>query len=234
MNLHITPYELLALPVLLFSIICHEVGHAYAAYRGGDDTARLQGRLSFNPLVHIDPIGTVLVPLILILSPVRLPLVGWAKPVPINTSRLRSAKWNLIVSVAGVAMNWALILGACIVMRILLWFDFVPTRSPGGGQMTTSLVVFVILQHFILINLLLMIFNLIPIPPLDGSHVLFHFIRTRDSIAFQAFQFLERYGFLILLLLLWMGVLGRILWPILSLFIAALGFIFQMRILWVF
>ena len=223
----ISPIVLLVLPAALFSIICHEIGHGYAAYLGGDDTTRLQGRLSFNPIVHIDPIGTVLVPLIMLLSPVRLPLIGWARPVPVNPANLRSRKWDLAVSLAGVTFNLALAATAVLLLKVFLIAGFTDHLSAGLDEMNSFDIAFVLLNAFIVVNLVLMLFNLLPIPPLDGSHVLLHFIRMRDSALFAVFEFLERFGLLILLLLVWSGGFRYILWPILDLVLGVLLFIFQ-------
>jgi Zn-dependent protease len=218
---------LLMLPALLFSIICHEIGHAYAAYMGGDDTARLQGRLSFNPIVHIDPIGTIVVPLILFLSPSPF-LFGWARPVPVNPANLRSRKWDLAVSLAGVTVNLALAITALFLLKVLHIVGFAGHLSPGMMAMNPFDIVVTLLNCFVLINLILMIFNLLPIPPLDGSHVLLHFIRRRDSFLFSIFEFLERFGFFILIFLLWSGGLSAILWPILDGILRAFLFVSQL------
>jgi len=213
-----SPERILVLPVLLFSIICHEIGHAYAAYRGGDDTARLQGRLSLNPMAHIDPIGTILIPILQLFG--NIPLIGWAKPVPVNPLRLRSAKWDLVVSLAGVAVNLGLAIGAIVLLRILFWVLPSSFWSSGGadGEMSIGMAVFLMLLYGVVINFSLMVFNLLPIPPLDGSHILLHFIRTRDSLAFRVFEFLERFGFIILLVLVFTGriryVLGPLFWSV--------------------
>jgi len=227
MSPDLRPEVLLLFPALLFSIICHEVGHAYAAYKGGDDTARLQGRLTLNPLAHIDPIGTVVMPILQLLW--GIPLIGWAKPVPVDPSRLRSRRWDVIVSLAGVTMNFGLILIASVLLRILFWTipeSFLPLR----GSVTFPWAIVTLLQSFVMINLILIIFNLIPIPPLDGSHILLHMIKTRDSVAFQVFQFLERFGFMILLLLVFTGVIRYLFIPVALVLLGALGFIFQMPI----
>ena len=98
-----TADQILLIPVLLLGLVLHEIGHAYAAYLAGDDTARLQGRISLNPFVHIDPIGTVLIPIVAIWT--GFPFIGWAKPVPINPRFFKKPYWNLIVSLAGVSIN---------------------------------------------------------------------------------------------------------------------------------
>ncbi len=187
---------LLMLPGLLFAVVCHEYAHALFAKLGGDMTATYQGRLSLNPLVHIDPVGTVIVPLVLLIMKAPL-LIGWAKPVPVNPLKYRKPEWDVVVSLAGPGANFALVIAAGIVLKFLLLVNIAaPT------------VLLQILVNFIFINVLLGCFNLIPIPPLDGSHVLFHYVAKRSSSALQSFAFLEQYGFLILIVLLFMTPLG--------------------------
>ncbi len=219
----ISPITIICLPVVLFAIICHEIGHAYIAYRGGDDTARLQGRISFNPIVHMDPIGTIVVPLLLVIS--GLPPFGWAKPVPVNPANLRSKQWNLAVSLAGVTINLALAVIAAILYKIFLLFGLDARRSPGFQDLNAYDITIITLNVTIFINLLLMTFNLIPIPPLDVSHVFLHFITMRDSLMFKVYQFLEQFGFMLLLLLIISGALGYILWPVINIFKIVLSFL---------
>jgi len=146
--------------ILLFSIVIHEVSHGAAANHLGDPTAKYAGRLSLNPIKHLDPIGSVLVPLFLILlrSPV---LFGWAKPVPVNPYNFRDQKYGAAkVALAGPASNLAIALVFGLVLR------FFPEM---GG-------IFVMFSYIVYINILLAVFNLLPIPPLDGSHLLFTFL----------------------------------------------------------
>ena len=172
--------------ILLFSVILHEVMHGYVALQFGDRTAQRAGRLTLNPIPHIDLIGTILLPGLLILSGSPL-LFGWAKPVPVNPlnfSNLR--KGELLVAAAGILANFALAIFAAVIYHIL---NILPFVFPPVLEAT--------LRFTVTINLILGIFNLLPIPPLDGSKVLLS--QLPYSLARQ-YQKLEQYGFLILLI----------------------------------
>ncbi len=201
---------LLGFPPFLFALTVHEFAHAFVAYRLGDHTASLQGRLTINPIPHMDPVGTVLVPILQMLVP-GAPLIGWAKPVPVNPYNFRHPrKDNLLVSLAGPLSNFLLAILLALVIRLLLFY-------PGIGATLANPVLkpfYLMVQQGISISLILCVFNLLPIHPLDGSHVLEAFLNPRQALAYNR---LAPYGFLILLVLLVTGVLGRLLTPPFSL-----------------
>lgn len=182
------------------AIILHEIAHGYAAWLCGDPTAKWRGRLSLNPLRHIDPVGTIVLPAVLILTGISP--IGWAKPVPIDLSRTRRPRQAIwIVGIAGPAMNLVLALLAGLGLRAMFLTGWVTTPAPGyvlfPGEVAR--LTFTVLQVFCFSNLMLMLFNLVPIPPLDGSRVVTALLPPR--LAWEYLR-LERYGFLIVLLLL--------------------------------
>jgi Zn-dependent protease len=203
-----------ALPVLL-AITLHEAAHGYVARHFGDPTADLAGRITLNPLRHIDPVGTVLVPAgILALSTLFGGggiLFGWAKPVPVNFGRLRNPKADMLwVAAAGPATNLAMAIGWAILFRIAL------SGEPGAYTLPMMKMADAGMQ----INAVLMVLNLLPIPPLDGGRIAVSLLPHRLAWSFAR---LEPYGFPILLVLLFTGVLGTILWPLIAGFRFLLG-----------
>jgi Zn-dependent protease len=195
------------LPVL-FAITLHEAGHAYVAYKLGDKTAWLLGRVSLNPVKHIDPFGTILLPGMLLLSGSPI-LFGFAKPVPVNPRALRNPRRDdVLVSAAGPAMNITLAILSALFLHMVLYL------SPGLSQATEMTSVDWLkfnLLNSVAINLLLAIFNLLPIPPLDGGHIAVGVLPR--SLA-RPLAELERYGLLILLGLLFLPYLIYRLWGI--------------------
>lgn len=175
--------------VLIFSVVIHEVSHGYAALALGDRTAQYSGRLTLNPVSHLDLFGSILLPLMM--SLLGGPVFGWAKPVPYNPYNLRNQKWGpAIVGVAGPAANISIALIFGLLIR------FVPTLARGAGSQFVENFITIAVAITVL-NLVLAVFNLIPIPPLDGSKVLFALLPYK----WQNIQHvLERYGFFILLI----------------------------------
>ncbi len=193
---------------LVFSVILHEVAHGYAAYRLGDPTAAFSNRLTLNPISHIDLFGSILLPLILVLthSPV---LLGWAKPVPINPYNFRNYKRGvMITALAGPLTNFSLALVGGV-----LFHGFALLGTP------LALLACKFLVLFCMTNVTLGVFNLIPIPPLDGSRVLYGLLPGRWA---EEYLSIERYGIFILFGLLWLGVLDGILYPISRFFMSIL------------
>jgi len=188
--------------VLVLSLSFHEAAHAWTANRLGDPTARLLGRLTLNPLAHIDWIGTVAFPLIAMLS--GAPLIGWAKPVPVNMQNLREPRRDFaIVAIAGPVSNLILAGGGAILLRLLS--PLIP-ESAGWGAEAINL-----LFQVVLLNTLLAVFNMIPVPPLDGGNVLMGVVPERVALAIG---WLRPYGFLILYVLMFSGTLSRVIFPL--------------------
>jgi Zn-dependent protease len=175
--------------VLLFSLTVHESAHAWTADRLGDPTARLLGRVSLNPLVHADPIGTVLFPLLALLGGV--PLIGWAKPVPVNVRQLRHHRRDyVLVAAAGPASNLLLALIASVLLAVL------PISPLRLGEPNVSVPLATMLSGALTINVLLAVFNMLPIPPLDGGNVLGGILPPTLARRYDAL--LRPYGFILL------------------------------------
>lgn len=193
----------IAFLVLLFSLTVHEAAHAWSADRLGDRTARMLGRVSFNPAVHVDPIGTIVFPLIALTT--GAPVFGWAKPVPVNILNLHG-NWKekyMAIAAAGPASNLALALAAATISRV------VPAAVvQGAGASPSGIGAF--LDEMVYINVLLAVFNMIPVPPLDGGNVLAGLLR---GSAADVYDRLRPYGFLILYGMLFTGALGTIITP---------------------
>ncbi len=187
--------QLIMVVVLFFSVIIHEVAHGYIALLNGDATAKLYGRLTLNPLPHIDPVGTILVPAILFISQSGI-LFGWAKPVPVNPMNFRNYQTGeFSVSAAGPLSNFML---AVVFAQLLPWAG----NNEGVGLLC---------YYGVIINLFLMLFNLIPIPPLDGSKIVMTVLPRSLQ---QLYAQLEPVGFLLILILLYSGFYSVLIMPI--------------------
>jgi len=169
--------------ILIFSIMIHEIAHGSVAHSLGDSTAKDDDRLTLNPIKHIDPMGTIILPLFLIILKSQI-IIGWAKPVPINFNNITDKRWGALkIALAGPLANFILAVIFALLIR------FVPMLSPS---------LYYIFEVVIIYNLILAIFNLIPIPPLDGSHILFDFLPQGETLS-KVKSFLTTYGFFILI-----------------------------------
>ena len=194
---------LISVVPLLLGIICHEVAHGYVAYRCGDPTAKVMGRLTLNPKVHIDPMGTMMFVVTAMFFPFAL---GWAKPVPVDTRRLRNPRRDMaLVAAAGPVTNF--ILAVLFMAGFLLTATFF--RSYEGTTVYTFF--YDMLQTGVFINLVLAFFNLLPIPPMDGSRLV---SMALPYEAARTYNQLERYGMIFILIFLATGLFGRIILPL--------------------
>ncbi len=201
--------------VLLMAISVHEAGHAWMSYKYGDDTAFMLGRVTLNPVAHTDPIGTLLIPILgFVLGAAggalaSIPLIGWGKPTPVNPRKWAKYKQaNVMVSLAGIGANIILATIGFALFKGLLEGGVINAENADQGLIKPIVIFF---QYLIMLNVSLAVFNLLPFPPLDGSKVLSTFLPE----SFQpVFALLEQYGFLILMLLVYWGIIGLIIRPV--------------------
>lgn len=191
--------------VLLFSLTIHEAAHAWSSSRLGDQTARSLGRVSLNPVVHIDPIGTILFPLIALLT--NVPVLGWAKPVPVDIRNLRG-NWRqkfMVIAAAGPASNLVLAVIASALLAVL------PTSGSAAGEtLMVGEPLRALLRAGVVLNVFLAVFNMVPVPPLDGGNVASGLLRGPLA---RVYDGLRPYGFFILYALMFSGVLDRLVSP---------------------
>ncbi len=224
MNLHVVTI-IFQIVVLLFAISLHEAAHGWMAWRLGDPTARMLGRVTLNPLRHIDPFGTILLPLLCVYA--GFPLIGWAKPTPVTTRNFKHIKRDdILTTLAGPASNLLTAVVALVILLVLKFFNAATVLAAvmsaqmgavNAAAMNSSPVLFpvtLLLYYAVLLNLVLMAFNLIPLPPLDGSHVVrnllpYNWLRAYDSI-----------GMIGLILIFFFGArfIGMIVSPMLGVF----------------
>jgi Zn-dependent protease len=196
----------ISLPPLLLALTLHELAHGYVALRFGDETARWAGRLTLNPIKHMDPLGTFFILFGMI---TRAPVIGWAKPVPVNPHNLRRPHTDMIwVALAGPATNLLL---AIISALALKWFPHPAWWAGSPVASGIAIPLYGMLNASMWINVGLAIFNLLPVPPLDGARVLNGVLPRRQAITFSQ---LEPYGFIILLLLFMSGAIQQVIYPL--------------------
>ena len=196
----------ISLPPLLLALTLHELAHGYVALRFGDETARWAGRLTLNPIKHLDPLGTFFILFGMI---TRTPVIGWAKPVPVNPHNLRRPHIDMIwVALAGPAMNLLLAVASALAIK---WFPDPSWWATSPLATGIAIPLFGMLNASMWINVGLAIFNLLPVPPLDGARVLNGILPRRQAITFSQ---LEPYGFIILLVLFMSGAIQQVIFPL--------------------
>ncbi len=202
--------------VLLFAISAHEAAHAWMSYKFGDDTARLLGRITLNPVAHTDPIGTLLIPIAGFVighmagPGINIPLIGWGKPTPVNPLRWRNKDIaNIMVSIAGILANLTIAFFALLLIKVV---QYTGLFSEGAALSGLVEPVWMLLTRTLILNVSLAVFNLLPFPPLDGSKVLWTILPDNMKPALEA---LERFGFIILLVAMQAGLLDLIFQPVL-------------------
>jgi len=194
---HFIQQLIILAPPFLFALTFHELAHGYVAWRLGDPTAKNEGRLSLNPLKHLDPLGVIA---FIIMK------IGWAKPVPVNPNYFKNPQQGmLIVALAGPAANIVLAVASAVLVKFLIYFSFIPMfiLKPMVGMLLAS----------VWINIMLAVFNCLPIPPLDGSKILMGIL---PPDAARSYARLEPFGFILLLVLFYAGLINKVIMPIIA------------------
>ncbi len=205
--------------VLLLAISAHEAAHAWMSHKFGDDTAYLLGRVTLNPVAHTDPIGTLLIPIVNFIGAVGMgvfvPLIGWGKPTPVNPLRWRNKDLaNIMVSLAGIMANLILAAVGFVLLRVCLQTGLIVLGQGSGSLGSFEEPAFMLLLQVLMMNLSLAVFNLLPVPPLDGSKVLYSVLPAGAHPTLEA---MERFSFIILIGLMYFGVIGAIMAPVMRL-----------------
>jgi Zn-dependent protease len=211
-ELHIVQKIAVMAPPIIFAIVLHEVAHGWVANRLGDHTARDMGRLTLNPLSHIDLFGTILMPLLLFWATNGRMVFGYAKPVPINPYNFRYPKKGMALSsLAGPGINLVMAISFAVILRLIL--PAIAQASPRDAWNWFGPPLVLMCQSGVIINVVLGVLNMIPIPPLDGSRVVYWLLPDKQAALYYQ---LERYGFVILMLLLAFNILGMIIGPLID------------------